>query len=249
MDYQVVVSQIVIIFAIMMLGYLAARLGYITKEVKRGLTELLINIMIPATILLAFDTELPAAALNSGRIVLVFTIAAHLLTAILGMFLFRGHPDGSRVVLTFSTVFTNCAFIGYPLMESIFGTEGVFYTSIYSFVFTFFLWTFGQILFTGVKDFRTISRSLVNAATVSTLIGLAFLLTPLHMPPMATKIASLIGGSTTPLAMMVIGAMLAEVRLREMFRGWSVFFVTLMRLILLPLAAFAILPARPGLPS
>lgn len=241
MNFQIVLNQVLIIFVIIIIGYVAARLGYITREVKRGIIELLVNIAIPAMVIVAFDTDLPASALNNARIVLLYAVLSHVLAALLGQFLFRSRPDRARVVLCFATVFTNCAFIGYPIMGSIFGTEGIFYTSIYSLVFSFFLWTYGQILFTGRKPIREMIWSLVNAGTVSVVIGMALLMTPLKLPALATSVLTMLGATTTPLAMLVIGAMLAEVRLTEMFRGRAVFFVTALRLALLPAATYAIM--------
>ena len=241
MNFQIVLNQVLIIFVIIIIGYVAARLGYITREVKRGIIELLVNIAIPAMVIVAFDTDLPASALNNARIVLLYAVLSHVLSALLGQFLFRSRPDRARVVLCFATVFTNCAFIGYPIMGSIFGTEGIFYTSIYSLVFSFFLWTYGQILFTGRKPIREMIWSLVNAGTVSVVIGMALLMTPLKLPALATSVLTMLGATTTPLAMLVIGAMLAEVRLTEMFRGRAVFFVTALRLALLPAATYAIM--------
>lgn len=241
MNFLTIMNQVLIIFLIVIIGYITAKLGYITQAVRRGLIELLINIAIPAMVIVTFDTELPASALEGVSIVFILSMAGHLLMAILGSFIFRNRPERARSVLTFATVFSNCAFIGFPIMENLYGQVGVIYTSIYVLVFNLFLWTYGQVLFTGARDFKSMRKALVNSGTAAVVIGLLLLLTPLKLPFIVSRVATLVGSITTPMAMIVIGAMLAEVRLREMLRGRAIYVATVLRLALIPVATFLIL--------
>jgi len=143
--------------------------------------------------------------------------------------------------MRFILVFTNCGFMGYPVMESIFGSIGIFYASIYCVVFNLFLWTYGFMLFTGVSDRQTLKKALVNPGTLATVFGLVLLLTPLELPTFAAKLVTTVGGLTTPLAMIVIGAMLAEVKFSEMFQGIHVYYGAFLRLLVLPAAAYLVL--------
>ena len=241
MSFLTIMNQILIIALIIIIGYIAAKLGYVTREVRRGLIELLMNFAIPAIVIVTFDTDLPASALGDVVIVLVFALLSHLLAAVLSYFLFRRYPARSRTVLSFVTVFTNCAFMGFPVMESIFGSTGLLYASIYTLAFNLFLFTYGQVLFTGAGDRKVMAKALLNPGTISVLVGLVLLLTPLKLPLVGTKVVTLVGSLTTPLAMIVIGAMLAEVRLKEMFHGKTIYFATVLRLVLLPAATFLIM--------
>jgi len=241
MDFLTIMNQVLIIFLIVIVGYVAAKLGYITQPVRRGLIELLINIAIPAMIIVSFDTELPASALGNVTIVFIIAMLSHFLMAVLGGLVFRNRPERARAVLIFATVFSNCAFVGYPIIESLYGEIGVIYNSIYNLVFNLYLWTFGQVLFTGARDFKSMRKALVNSGTFAVLTGLILLLTPLRLPFVVTRVATLVGSVTTPMAMIVIGAMLAEVRVRDMLRGRAIYVVTILRLLVIPVAAFAIL--------
>lgn len=241
MDFLTIMNQVLIIFLIVIVGYVAAKLGYITQPVRRGLIELLINIAIPAMIIVSFDTELPASALGNVTVVFIIAMISHFLMAVLGGFVFRNRPERARSVLIFATVFSNCAFVGYPIIESLYGEIGVIYNSIYNLVFNLYLWTFGQVLFTGARDLKSMRKALVNSGTFAVLTGLILLLTPLKLPFIVTRVASLVGSVTTPMAMIVIGAMLAEVRMRDMLRGRAIYVATILRLLVIPVAAFAIL--------
>lgn len=238
-----ILNQVLIIFLLIIVGFITARRGYVTREVKRGMVEILVNLSIPAMVIVSLDTDLSVETLKNGAIVLIFSLLAHLVSVILGHLIYRKRPVETRNIFSFSMVFTNCAFMGYPLLESIFGTIGVFYTSLYVLAFNIFLWTYGVILFTGQKDTRKLMKSLVNPGTISVLIGLILLLTPLTSPFVITKVLGYMGSLTTPLAMIVIGSMLAEVRLLDMLKGKTIYIFSVLRLILIPAAAFAVMSA------
>ncbi|MFZ3130646.1 MAG: AEC family transporter [Desulfosporosinus sp.] len=241
MDFVTIMNSVFVILLMIMIGYICKKLGYMNKEVTRGVTEILLNIAIPAIAISSFNQDLPASALSSAIILFIFAVVSNVVSILLGTFLFKKYPTNQKVVMQFIVVFTNCGFMGYPVMESIFGSIGVFYASIYCVVFNLFLWTYGLMLFTGVSDWQTLKKALVNPGTLSTVFGLVLLLTPLELPAFAAKLVTTVGGLTTPLAMIVIGAMLAEVKFSEMFQGIHVYYGSFLRLLVLPATAFLVL--------
>lgn len=243
MNFLTIMNQVLIIFLIIIIGYIAARLGYINKAVRRGMIELLINIAIPAMVIVTFNTEMPESAVGDVSIVFILCMVGHFMTAVIGSIVFRNRPEKARSVLKFATVFSNCAFMGFPVMENLYGQMGIIYTSIYILAFNIFMWTYGQVLFTGAKDFKTMRKALANAGTISVLLGLVLLLTPIKLPFIIARVATLVGSLTTPMAMLAIGAMMAEVRLRDMLRGRAIYVATLLRLVLIPVSTFLILRA------
>lgn len=243
MSASIVFNQVAIMFIIIIIGYICKKLDYVNREVIKGMNEILLNIAIPAMVLSSFNQEIASSALSGGLIVFVFALITHTVSVILGSILFKKYPNRQKVVMQFILVFSNCAFMGYPIMGGIFGSIGVFYTSLYVVVFNLFLWSYGIMLFTGARDFKTIKKALLNPGTIATLLGLILLLTPFKLPSIVAGVATLVGGLTTPLAMIVIGAMLAEVKISELFSGLNIYYATLLRLVILPmLSYFALLP-------
>ncbi|KGP75608.1 hypothetical protein JT05_09350 [Desulfosporosinus sp. Tol-M] len=241
MGFVTIMNSVFVILLMIMIGYICKKLGYMNKEVTRGVTEILLNIAIPAIAISSFNQDLPASALSSAIILFIFAVVSYVASILLGAFLFKKYPPDQKVVMRFILVFTNCGFMGYPVMESIFGSIGIFYASIYCVVFNLFLWTYGFMLFTGVSDRQTLKKALVNPGTLATVFGLVLLLTPLELPTFAAKLVTTVGGLTTPLAMIVIGAMLAEVKFSEMFQGIHVYYGAFLRLLVLPAAAYLVL--------
>jgi predicted permease len=241
MGFFTIMNSVLVILLMILIGFIFRKLGYINKEVTKGITEILLNIAIPAITIAAFNQDLPASALSGAIILLIFTFVSYVFSALLSAFLFKNYPANQKAVMQFIAVFTNCGFMGYPVMESTFGSIGIFYAAIYGIVFNLFLWTYGQMLFTGVGNRKTIKKVLINPGTLSTMFGLFLLLTPLTLPTFLANLVTTVGGLTTPLAMIIIGAMLAEVKFRDMFQGSQIYYASLLRLLMLPTIAFLVL--------
>ena len=84
----------------------------------------------------------------------------------------------SLVIILFLAAYTptNCGFIGFPIVFSIYGNEGVIYASIFNLFFTAFLWTYGVILFNGKMKREDIKKVLLNPAIVAVFIGLIIMI-------------------------------------------------------------------------
>ncbi len=52
-----------------------------------------------------------------------------------------------RGIIRFATTFSNAAYMGFPLIQAMYGSEGVLYASVYVTVFNILLWTVGMCMF------------------------------------------------------------------------------------------------------
>ena len=123
--------------------------------------------------------------------------------------------------------------MGIPIIQALYGVEGVAMLSMFLLVFNFLVFTYGVMLLDGSGDINL--RQLVNPGVVSALIALFFGLTGWRLPdPVESALAS-IGSINTPMAMMIIGASLAHSDIRAAFTNPRLYRVTFLRLIVMPL--------------
>ena len=127
--------------------------------------------------------------------------------------------------------------MGLPVLECIYGKPGVFYGSIYVMVFNIMVWTLGVYLFDGKMDRRGLKQALLNPSIVAVAIGFVLFGFSIKLLPAIRATLEMVAGTTTPLSMIVIGSMLAELQLTEVFNDWTVYYGSLARLIILPLIA------------
>ena len=136
-------------------------------------------------------------------------------------------PKEERNLDQLLLVFTNLAFMGIPIIQALYGVEGVAMLSMFLLVFNFLVFTYGVMLLDGSGDINL--RQLVNPGVISALIALFFGLTGWRLPdPVESALAS-IGSINTPMAMMIIGASLAAFTNPRLYR------VSFLRLIVMPL--------------
>ena len=138
------------LFVIVIVGYMAGKLGYMGGEFDRKLSSLVINWTCPALILSSAMTgELPDRRFILP--LLAISVVTYLvLTGVafwLPRFLTRRKDDEG--VVGFAMMFGNVGFMGYPVVASIFGHEAVFYAAVLNVVNTFAVFTVGTILVTG----------------------------------------------------------------------------------------------------
>jgi predicted permease len=155
--------------------------------------------------------------------------------------LYNKYPDNIKRVMRFITIFSNCGFMGYPVIESIYGKTGLFYTVVFNIPFTVFFWTVGVMLFTDKKDLKSTVKMVINPGIVATLIGLTLFLFSIELPYAIYKACDLVGSMTTPLSMLVIGSMLADIDIKDVFSGFAIYYATIVRLLAIPLAVYGML--------
>ncbi len=245
MEFGALFYQVLTLFLLILVGWGVRRIGLFTDEVTTGVSRFLINVALPALVIdsmqIPFD---PALAREGGQLALAagaFYVGA-VLFALVFPYLIRARPD-ERAVFSFLVVFSNTGFMGYPVVRAIWGEKAVFLAAIYNLIFSLLLFTVGVLLLTGAKTgWRNISpRVLLSPGIVSVAVGLALFFLSVDLPePIGGPIAML-GGLTTPLSMIVIGALLARLDPRTIFGNVRVYLYAAVRLLVLPLATLVLL--------
>ena len=239
-----------VLFAIVIVGYIAGRLGYMGGDFDRRLSGLIIDFTCPALILSSTMTGtmpdrhliLTLLAISTLTYVLL-TLAAIWLPRLLT----RRHDE--RGVVGFALMFGNVGFIGYPVVASIFGHEAVFYAAVLNVVNTFAVFTVGTMLLAGrIQGAPHSRREWVRLLVSSPMVAayLAMLIVALGIdgiPRIISQPLTLIGQITVPAALLIIGSALSQLPLRTVLGNGTVYLTTLFRLALLPLALWAVTTA------
>lgn len=231
------------LFAIVIVGYIAGKLGYMGGDFDRRLSALVVNITCPALILSsAMGTTLP------DRQMILPLLAISLLTYIvlsgvallLPRYLTKKRDD--QGVVGFALMFGNVGFIGYPVVASIFGHEAVFYAAVLNVVNTFAVFTIGTMLITGkseVEGKRFQKKVLYSTPMLSaylTMLLVAFNID--NIPRVVSMPLTMIGQITVPAALLIIGSSMSHLSKRTMLGNRTVYLTTLFRLFLLPLGLY-----------
>ncbi|MDI9500335.1 MAG: AEC family transporter [Bacillota bacterium] len=244
MDNSVAVfNQVLILFLIMFVGFIAKKTGIINDAVSKKLSELLLKITNPLLVLSAFQMDFSPDIMNNVLLVFIFAVVANLVSILLGQVLFVRQKNEIKKIMKFTAVYSNCGFMGFPVLESLFGRTGILYGSIYVAVFNIFLWTNGMAIFSSSEKLNrdSIKKIVLNPGIITVLIGIVLFMLSIRLPGPVAEAVDLVGSMTIPLSMLIVGATVAGSRFKELFRGLDIYYITAVRLVLMPLIAFAAL--------
>lgn len=242
MNFQALLTIILTLFLLLICGYVCRKTGVIDTAASKRLSKLILSIGQPMLIVASLN-NVPYSKENLDLAwkVTLLGFALHTLVAF-GAFwvcrLIKRNPSKAKI-FEFSLVFGNCGFIGFPILDSILGNGfGSFLGAFYVISFHLFFWTWGILIFArGRDDIRlTPKKILLNFGTVPCAIGVAlYLLKPLlTVPDFVSKCMDYLGSLCTPISVLVTGALLATISLRQMFTNWKLYVHSLIKLILMP---------------
>ena len=235
------------LFAIVVVGYIAGKLGYMGGTFDKKLSKVVIDITCPALILSSAMTgELP-----DRRYILpllgISVLTYVLLTGVallLPRFLTKKKDDEG--VIGFAMMFGNVGFMGYPIVASIFGHEAVFYAAVLNVVNTFTVFTVGTMLIVGKNQVSTVEekemsqKKMLRKVLYSTPMLSAYLtmlivaLEIKDIPEFISQPLTMIGNITVPAALLIIGSSMSQLPLRALLGNSTIYTTTLMRLAVLP---------------
>ena len=227
------------LFAIVVVGYIAGKLGYMGGTFDKRLSKVVIDITCPALILSSAMTgELP----DRQYILPLLGISAFTYVLLTGAALwlprFLTQKKENEGVVGFAMMFGNVGFMGYPIVASIFGHEAVFYAAVLNVVNTFAVFTIGTMLITGkneVQGPRFQKKVLYSTPMLAAYLTMLIVALEIKdIPAFISQPLTMIGNITVPAALLIIGSSMANLPLRAMLGNGTVYATTLMRLAVLP---------------
>lgn len=229
--------QITIMFLIILLGAVCYRVNLITKESNKKLSDLVLMLINPLVIFISYQRKFEATLLKGLFISLVLAAATHVIGIIISIIVVRGKKQKEDVPIErFAIIYSNCGFIGIPLVNGMFGSEGVFYITAYMTLFNLFVWTHGVIMMTGKKDRKTILQALTSPSVIATLSGFILFVVRINLPDLLVETMTYVANMNTPMAMLVAGVTIAQTDIKQLITKVRVYYITFFKLIVVPIA-------------
>lgn len=251
--FEVILENITLLSAMMAVGFICVKSGYISGEVKNALSKIIVRVTLPLLIVNALtNIELTPARAKNAALVAVLALAVVAVMYAVGALTARlwRLELPAAVIHRCMMAFGNVAFLGYPLIRAIFGDEGFFYAAVYEFVNDIFVWTFvvcklNSIGADGKIPLKTQIKNAVNPCTIAFFVSFALMLLKIRPTGLALDLTEGIGSMTTPLSMIFIGGTLAEVRLGGLRRLGSFSAVVLIKMLAAPVLLALLTRALP----
>ena len=238
MDFTGLFEMQGMLFTIMILGYIFRKAGMISNEGKSLLTDLVLYVTLPASIIKSFQIEFNHQILVSCMVVIVVAAGIQVGAWLLGMILYPGFPDERKKVLQYATICSNAGILGNPIAEGIFGSMGLLYASIYTIPQRTFMWSIGLTYFTQAPDMKTLIKKVsTHPCIVSVVIGMLIMVFQIPVPGFLSLTIKNIAGGNTFLAMSLVGTILTEVPFRSLPEKDTVYY-SFIRLFFIPFLVY-----------
>lgn len=235
----IVGKQIIVMFIILLLGALCYKLKVITKEGTKQLSEVALQIVNPLLIFMSYQKEYNSVLL--GGLLWSFLLSAvSFAVMILLSYLLITKKSEDKEIKRFAAVYSNCGFMCIPLINGIYGSEGVLYLTAYVTFFNLLVWTHGYMTMKGERDLSSFVKALRSPSVIAVAAGLICYLTNLRLPAVPAAALQYISDMNTPLAMLIAGATVAQTNLLKALKKPEIYLVSFFRLLLFPAAAFAV---------
>lgn len=234
---SIALKQIVIMFVLIFIGVICYRVKLIDKESNKKLSDLVLMLVNPFVIFVSYQRNFEAGLLKGLLISLLLALATHVFGIIIALvFLRKKKHEADIAIERFTAVYSNCGFIGIPLVDGFFGEEGVFYLTAYITVFNLMVWTHGLITVSGKADKKSIMKALLSPCILATLIGFLFFICRITLPKTIYQAFSYIKDTNTPLAMLVSGATIAQTNIIKLLKKVRIYYISFIKLLIIPIS-------------
>ena len=244
MNFPALLTIIATLFLLMACGFFARKKGIIDDVASKRLSTLIIKIGQPMMIISALtEAEFSYENLADGFLYIGVGMVFHAVMGGLAFLLCKGFRDlDERKITEFSLMFVNGGFIGFPILEALFGAKGLFLAAFFNISFHLFIWSWGiAILARKRSDIKlTVKKIFINLGSVPCLIGILLYMAVIPFPGFAlpaflSKFFMYLSNLCTPISVLITGALLATRTPKQIFGSGKIYYFSAMKLLALPL--------------
>ncbi|MGO1468735.1 MAG: AEC family transporter [Tissierella sp.] len=241
---KAIIETVISLFIIIFIGFFAGKRGIIDENLNKGLTKVLINVALPFMIVSSFIFKYEENIKSNVIKTFAYSFIAYMVVAFISYILLLPIKKDKKTILHFANIFVNTGYIGFPILNSIYGPEGVIYGSIFNMFFVIFMWTYGIALFKG--DFKReelkkeIKSIILNSSILAVFIGIIIMVFDIKINSLILNSIKSIGSITRPLSMIIIGVILSKVKFKKFLNNFIIYYGILIKLIIIPVFIYLI---------
>lgn len=246
MEISVLINQLIQLFILMGVGYLLYKIKIMDTDFNKKLTNFVLKVTLPCMIIASvFEV---AEDRDYSKILVTFVIAIIMYTVLpmIGMLvakIIRCKPENTGIYV-FMTVYSNASFMGFPVIESVLGTTALFYASIFCMIFNITCFSIGvkEINYPETSDKKISAKDVfLHPGVWSALIAIIIYFINPTLPGVVTGPITSIGKLTSAIAMMLMGASLAKVPLKEVFTEVRPYIFIVIKQVIIPVLLWPLL--------
>lgn len=222
-----------VLFIYMLVGYYCRKSGMFDDVTRSKVNDLVVKITLPCMVFDSFNMAFSMDSLRQGGVAILIATCTAVVALLLGKVLYNRFEHHEKCIMQYGTLVTNSGFAGLPVVEGAYGAEGLFLGSLFIIPTRILMWSAGISLFTKADAKDGFKKVMLNPSIIAVEIGLIRMIFQIKLPYFIDTAVDKLGGVTSPMAMVLVGAILADVSLKSVF-NWKAFYLVAVRQLLLP---------------
>ena len=230
------------VFAFLALGWLAARTGYLGREVEKGLSMFTLWVAIPSLLfrLMANSDLSEGSALGLWAAFFSSVVLVWIASSLLAVALKR--PAGTSAAFAMGGTFGNTVMMGIPLSLATYGEAAALPLALITAVHAPLLWLFSTLQIEWIRSGREVplvklARDLVivlakNPVVMALVAGLVWRTTGISLHPIIDDTITTMGQAAIPCALFALGMSLAAYNLKGELRAAPA--LSILKLVIMP---------------
>lgn len=242
MDMTTIFTQMGTLVFIMVVGFFCAKIGLAGPAFTGSASSVVINVLLVFTILYSvMDIEMELSLGEIGLYMLYFTLLLLIMAAVAfaAMKLLKIKLPESGISM-FAITFPNTVFMAFPVINAVFGPEGVFIASLSNIPFNLLNYTLGVAQIRGGLAGMSV-RKAMGPPLVASVLAVALFLSGIEVPGPVKETFGTLSGATVPMSMLIVGVSLGSLPLKKALLNWRAYVVAAFRLLFSPLMTYAVL--------
>lgn len=230
----IVLKQVGVMFILIILGALCFKMNIITKEANKYLSDFILKIICPVLIFMAYQSEYNKELLSGLLMALILAFITYVVLIPVAALLIRKKEGRETAIERFSAIYSNCAFMGIPLVQGIFGAEGILYITASITAFNVFAWTHGIMMMKEEVSFKGLVNAIKSPSVIAVFVGFVCYITNIRLPEIFDSALRHVSNINTPLAMIVAGATIAQTNILKALKKTRILYISSLKLLIFP---------------
>ena len=242
--FSVTFQQLLVLLSIMAIGFVIKKINLLADDAETMLSRLLSNIFIPALTVKTFSGQFRPENLQENGTYLLFGVVTLAIASAFGFGLARFFSKDwyLRRVYAYSLVIANMGYMGYPLVNAMFGEEALMHMMVFCLPMSMFIYSVGLLLL-NPQSRKSPWKAMCNPMLAGMVLGALLGLLEIPLPSVIPNMLELLSNCMAPVAMLITGIVIAKYPLKTLYRDPAVYVATLLRLIVIPVVVVLLLRA------
>lgn len=239
MAFENMINMQLMMFLLVGIGFYIRKRGIVNTEGRMNMIDLCLHLTLPFNVLNSFMRKWDWNLFKACGIILLLSVGLNVVSIFFSTLMFNKQEEKRQKSLKYGTIISNSGFLGNPMVEGIYGADGLLYAALFMLPVRIVMWTVGMAVFLKGQKGKLWKNILTHPCIVAIYAGVIVMISGVQFPTFVEKTITGISNCNTPLSMMLVGMMLAEVKPKGLIDKTMVLYASL-RLMIIPAVIFII---------